>query len=96
MPVVASEACCRKTVESDEVVVGEEGRGICRMSIGMARRWHAKIAFMMGMYWWARSVEGEAVMRRIRDWILFLSSDSPVLRVLLLESAEATPVRDSE
>lgn len=84
MPLVASAACWRKTVELEPVVDGDDeegledgclgvavglgsGRGSCRMSIGMARRWHAKMAFMMGMYWCARSVEGEAEISRIRD-----------------------------
>ena len=73
MPFVASEACCRKTVgfaagERVDVVLGAAGRGSWRMSIGTERRWQAKMEFMMGMYWCARSVEGEAERRRIRDW----------------------------
>lgn len=27
------------------------GSGSCRTSIGIASRWQAKMAFMMGMYW---------------------------------------------
>ena len=55
MPFVASEACWRKTVELlvgwfEGVVGDKEGSGNWRMSIGMLRRWQAKIAFMMGMY----------------------------------------------
>ena len=36
-----------------------------RMSIGIRRRWAAKVVFMMGMYWWARSPETDTT--RIRD-----------------------------
>lgn len=67
MPWVASEACWRKTV----VVVVEGvgvGLGIWQMSMGMERRWQAKIVFIMGMYWWARSEVGETVRMKIRDW----------------------------
>jgi hypothetical protein len=62
-PWVASAACCRKTVEfaleaSAEAALEDfdpgpdegVGRGSWRTSIGMERRWHAKMAFMMGMY----------------------------------------------
>lgn len=49
--------------------LGELGRrGSWRTSIGMFNLWQAKIEFMIGMYWWARSVEGDNVMIRIRDW----------------------------
>jgi hypothetical protein len=76
IPWVASAACWRKTVEfeleeppdGDCEGEGEGGRGNCKMSMGMESLWHAKMAFMMGMYWWARSVEGEAEMSRMRDW----------------------------
>jgi hypothetical protein len=74
-----------------DVELREGGSGICSMSIGIARRWHAKIAFMMGMYWCARSVEGEAVSNRIRDWILLLSFALRLAVGLLVEA----PVRDS-
>lgn len=81
MPWVASAACWRKTVEfedEDEVaVVGDcclcccccccDGRGNCKISIGIESLWHAKMAFMMGMYWCARSVEGETETSKIRD-----------------------------
>jgi hypothetical protein len=69
MPWVASEACWRKTVVVVDVLaegVGD-GMGIWRMSIGMERRWQAKIVFMMGMYWWARSEVGETVRMKMRD-----------------------------
>ena len=46
MPFVASEACWRKTVEVDGVL----RRGIWQMSIGMERRWQAKMEFMIGIY----------------------------------------------
>ena len=106
MPLVASEACWRKTVELVEeevsrevwsvvVVVDWGDRGMERMSMGMARRWQAKIAFMMGMYWWARSVDGEAVMRRMRDCSLFWSSDIVAVARWLVFVAELTPVTDS-
>ena len=72
-------------------------RWIESMSMGIASRWHAKMAFMMGMYWCARSVEGEAVRRKMRDWSLFLSSaEVAVARGLVDGSEEAMPVRDSE
>ena len=74
MPEVASAACWRKTVEfwvgcgGSVEEMEDKGKGSWRMSMGMERRWHAKMAFMMGMYWWARSVEGDAEMSRMRDW----------------------------
>jgi hypothetical protein len=92
IPDVASDACCRNTVElSVDVEARDGGRGICSMSIGIASRWHAKIAFMMGMYWCAKSVEGEAVTNRIRDWILLLSFAVRLAVGLLVDA----PVRDS-
>lgn len=36
-----------------------------RMSMGMRRRWAAKVVFIIGMYWWARSPDTE--ITRIRD-----------------------------
>ena len=51
IPFVVVEACWRKTVEVDAVVEDlEDGSGICRMSMGMDKRWQAKMEFMMGMY----------------------------------------------
>lgn len=64
MPFVASAACWRKTVELEPLVgvddddgkEGSEGDGFgfgsgsWRISMGMESRWHAKMAFMMGMY----------------------------------------------
>lgn len=35
------------------------------ISIGIRRRWHAKVVFMIGMYWCARSPE--TLRTRIRD-----------------------------
>jgi hypothetical protein len=106
MPWVASAACWRKTVESEDLLVepssdwrfcvgvgvGRVVSGSWRMSMGMDRRWQAKMAFMMGMYWCARSVEGEAEIRRIRDWrVLLLVVTASVVLVELL-SAAAVPV----
>ena len=94
MPFVVVEACCRKTVEVDAGMEdAEDGSGICRMSIGMERRWQAKIEFMMGMYWCARSVEGEAVRRRIRACTLVLEVEGSVE---VLVSGLLMPVVDSE
>jgi len=83
MPWVASLACWRKTVDVwvgvllvSVVVVagsacfelGSAGRsGSWSTSMGMFSLWQAKIEFMMGMYWWARSVEGDNVIIKIRD-----------------------------
>lgn len=69
MPCVASAACWRKTVELDvdEELEFDEVIGSWRMSMGMDCLWHAKMAFMIGMYWCARSVDGEAETRRMRD-----------------------------
>lgn len=53
------------------VLLGEAvgvGRGIWQMSMGMERRWHAKIVFIIGMYWCARSEVGETVRMKMRDW----------------------------
>lgn len=44
------------------------GMGIWQMSIGIERRWQAKIVFIIGMYWWARSDVGETVRMKMRDW----------------------------
>ena len=96
MPLVASAACWRNTVELDDGSAGEEeeeddddgefwGKGNDRMSMGMDRRWHAKMAFMMGMYWCARSVEGEAEISRIRDC-------SDVLRASLVDEVSWWPL----
>lgn len=106
MPFVASEACWRKTVEfvddsagvpvaveGGAVDVGLEGRGMARMSMGMLRRWQAKMAFMIGIYWWARSVVGEAEMRRMRDW---RRAGDEVSAVCCAEGSVATPTIDSE
>ena len=63
----------------------------------MLSRWQANIEFMIGMYWWARSVEGDRVMIRMRDW-------RAVVELLLGSVAAAAdwsarladiPVRDS-
>ena len=108
MPWVASAACWRKTVEFasgpgfSAPGNGIVGRGSERMSIGIESLWHAKIAFMIGMYWCARSVEGDAEMRRTRDWRDW-DAPSPVpglaLRpgpsVLFWEMVDA-PIRDTE
>lgn len=40
------------------------------MSIGTARRWQAKIAFMMGMYWVARSPETLTTRMRLRRLVV--------------------------
>jgi len=110
MPCVASAACWRKSVELDDGDVlpplsvaddfcGGRGRGRCSISIGMDRRWHANMAFMMGMYWCARSVEGEAETSRIRDWREFVELASPVEDMALLEVGsavvEVVPISDS-
>ena len=56
IPFVASDACCRNTVglaAAEPVgVVGAlgTGKGSWRMSMGIARRWQANMAFIMGMY----------------------------------------------
>ena len=54
----------------ESVLSGEEGSGsgIWQMSMGIARRWHAKIVFIMGMYWCASSEVGETVRTKMRDW----------------------------
>lgn len=53
--MVASEACCRNTVEPASL----------RTSIGMRDLWAAKMLFMRGMYWSAMSPD--TLMIRIRD-----------------------------
>lgn len=70
------------------------GRGSCNMSMGMDRRWQAKMAFMMGMYWWARSVEGEADINRIRDCSALVEPLSPVEEMALLVLASAVVVEE--
>ena len=55
VPWVASDACCKNTVSP----------AILQMSIGIPRRWDAKMQFMRGMYWAARSPLTERI--RIRD-----------------------------
>lgn len=76
MPWVASLACWRKTVlDWEEAVVdatvrgwwGPGGSGSWRTSIGMLSLWQANMEFIIGMYWWARSVDGDSVMMRMRD-----------------------------
>ena len=73
MPCVASLACCRKTVVDVDVgaalmsAIGV-GVGIWQMSMGMERRWQAKIVFIIGIYWCARSEVGETVRMKMRDW----------------------------
>lgn len=94
MPLVVVDACWRKTVDVDsgfEAMV--DGKGIWRMSIGMESRWQAKIEFMMGMYWCARSDEGEAVRRRIRDCSFVVVVEESVVVLL---SGLLMPVVDSE
>ncbi len=44
-PLVASEACCKKTVSP----------AILQISMGIDNRWAAKIQFIIGIYWAARS-----------------------------------------
>lgn len=57
MPPVASAACCRNTVSPASF----------KMSIEMWRRWQAKMLFMIGMYWDARSPDTERIrMREVR------------------------------
>lgn len=56
VPCVASLACWRKTVSPD----------IFAMSMGMLRRWQAKMVFIIGMYWCARSPDTERM--RMRGW----------------------------
>ena len=55
MPFVASEACCRK----------EEEPARERISMGIERRWAAKMVFMKGMYCMGDAVETERMS--IRD-----------------------------
>ena len=57
VPFVASEACCKNTVSPE----------ILQMSIGMLRRWQAKIVFIIGIYWAARSPETERIKMRGRS-----------------------------
>ena len=101
MPWVASAACWRKTVEfafevslcPDDVC---KGRGSWRMSIGMESLWHAKMAFMIGMYWCARSVEGEAEMSRIRDWRVWLAPSPVVVEASAVPVFPDVPINASE
>lgn len=55
VPLVASEACCRNEDEPARE----------RMSIGIARRWAAKMVFMNGMYCVGLAVE--TLTTRMRD-----------------------------
>lgn len=55
VPFVASDACCRKTVSPASF----------RISMGILRRCAAKVVFMMGMYWCARSPETETTSIRL-------------------------------
>lgn len=71
MPPVASEACCKKTVSPL----------ILQMSMGICKRWQAKMVFMMGMYWCARSPLTERMRMRAvnvggREFWLLLEVDS--------------------
>ena len=113
MPWVASLACWRKTVDvwvgvllMSVVVVagsgcfclGSEGRrGSWRTSIGMLSLWQAKIEFMIGIYWWARSVEGDSVMIRIRDCrtLLELLLESVAVAAAWSARLADMPVEDS-
>lgn len=74
------------------VVAVGGGSGMARMSIGMLRRWQAKMAFITGMYWWARSAVGEAEMRRMRDW---RREGEEVSAVCCVVGSVATPTMDS-
>lgn len=58
MPPVASAACCRKVLEEARV----------RTSMGMLRRWAAKMAFMVGMY--CALLSGLALRIRMREVLL--------------------------
>ncbi len=57
------------------------------------------MAFMMGMYWCARSVEGEAEIRRIRDCRVLVPASVVAETVLVASVAVAVmvvaPMRDS-
>lgn len=55
IPPVVKEACCRRT----------ESPANLKMSTGMRECWAAKIRFISGMYWLARSPD--VLMMRIRD-----------------------------
>ena len=70
---MASEACWRKGggagvgLEEEEVVVGGGAGGVRRaMSMGIERRWQAKMVFVRGMYCAEREEERER--RRMRAW----------------------------
>lgn len=69
MPLVASDACWRKTVSPASF----------RMSMGIRRRCAAKVVFIIGMYWCARSPETDRT--RMRLW-------RPVVRSLASSSVE--------
>lgn len=57
---------------------------IFAMSIGMLRRWQAKMVFMMGMYWCAKSPDTETIrMRDVREGAWAVAPGSTF--VLLLE-----------
>ena len=67
--------------------------GIWQMSIGTLSLWQAKMLFMMGMYWWARSVLGLTVSRKMRDCSFEMSFLTSVVGfVALASSAPAPPV----
>jgi len=55
IPFVASEACCRNTVSPASF----------NMSIGIRRRCAAKVVFIIGIYWCARSPETERTRIRL-------------------------------
>ena len=61
-----------------------------QMSMGMERRWHAKIVFMIGMYWWARSPDTERM--RMRGRRVVGRVDCEVLLLLLLPVGSAAAV----
>lgn len=52
---MASEACWRKEEEPDRA----------RMSIGIWRRWDAKMVFIRGMYWVGEALETERMRMRL-------------------------------
>lgn len=57
-PLVASQACCRKTASPLSL----------HTSMGMCSRWQAKILFITGMYWCAESLDPLTETIRIRLW----------------------------
>lgn len=74
-----------------------DSRGSWRTSIGMLSLWQAKMEFIIGMYWCARSVEGESVTIKIRDWRAFVELLFGSVAVAADWSArlDDMPVRDS-